>query len=185
MEQTTEAPRLDVASLYRAHGASVARWAARLGGPGVEVDDIVQEVFLVLERRLPTFRDEGGKITTWLFRATAKVVQTARRKQRVRRWLSRTPPDLVVHMGMGVSGLNPGEVLEQRQEIESIYAILDQLSECQRRVLILFEFEGLDTRAIADLIGVQPSTVRVRLHRARAKFVQRYEALWLKSRAGK
>src|SRR4051795_4570758 len=70
----------DVASLYRAHAAKVGRWAARLGGPSIEVEDIVQEVFLVAKRRLVSFRpDGGGSITTWLFRATERIVKAARR----------------------------------------------------------------------------------------------------------
>jgi RNA polymerase sigma-70 factor (ECF subfamily) len=73
--------RLDVASLYRAQAPRVARWAAHLGGPGIEVDDIVQEVFLVVRRRLPDFRGETGKITTWLFRVTRATV-AAREKRR-------------------------------------------------------------------------------------------------------
>ena len=45
---------VDVEELYRLHARSVARWAARLGGPGVDVEDVVQEVFLVAKRRLRT-----------------------------------------------------------------------------------------------------------------------------------
>src|SRR5207248_8041333 len=82
----------DVASLYRAHAAKVGRWAARLGGPTIEVDDVVQEVFLVAKRRLVSFRPEGGgSITTWLFRATERIVKAARRKQRLRRLLGGAP----------------------------------------------------------------------------------------------
>ena len=76
----------DVGSLYRKYAAKVGRWAARLGGPSIEVDDVVQEVFLVAKRRLGSFRsDGGGSVTTWLFRATDRIVKATRRKQRLRR----------------------------------------------------------------------------------------------------
>src|SRR5436305_11794024 len=79
----------DVASLYRTYAAKVGRWAARLGGPSIEVEDVVQEVFLVAKRRLVSFRsDGGGSITTWLFRATDRIVKATRRKQRLRRFFA-------------------------------------------------------------------------------------------------
>jgi len=170
---------LDVAALYRAHAASVARWAAHLGGPAIDVDDIVQEVFLVARRKLPGFSDQGGRITTWLFRITEKVVQSARRRRRVRRWLGQGELDEVP--GMGSAGPGPEDALERRQKIQSVYTVLDTLPENQRRVLILFEIEGLPTQTIAELVGVRLGTVRVRLHRARSRFLQEYERLILGS----
>src|SRR3954469_22221979 len=82
-------PPLDFAAMYRAHARDVVRWAARLGGPGIDAEDVAQDVFVVARRRLVSF--EGpGKISTWLFRTTEKLVQAARRKQRLRRWISRS-----------------------------------------------------------------------------------------------
>src|SRR6476646_10980766 len=79
-------PVFDVGWLYRMYAAKVGRWAARLGGPFIEVEDVVQEVFLVAKRRLVSFRtDGGGSVTTWLFRATDRIVKATRRKQRLRR----------------------------------------------------------------------------------------------------
>jgi RNA polymerase sigma-70 factor (ECF subfamily) len=173
-EVTSDAP-VDVAALFRAHGRAVMRWAARLGGPGIEVDDVVQEVFLVANRRLPTF-DGRAAVTTWLFRTTAKIVLTARRKQRLRRWLSRTPEAAVTTMS--TVGPTPGEALERGREIADVYRVLDRLPEKQRRVLILFEIEGLSTQEIAELIGAKLATVRVWLFRARARFLEEHERLF-------
>src|ERR1041384_6578568 len=78
---------LDVAALYRAHERKVMRWAARLGGPGIDVEDVVQDVFLVAKRRLRSW-DGSWNVETWLFRTTEKIVLAARRKRRLRRWLS-------------------------------------------------------------------------------------------------
>jgi RNA polymerase sigma factor (sigma-70 family) len=165
----------DVGSLYRAHGRAVLRWVIRLGGPGIDAEDVVQDVFLVAKRRLTTF--EGpAKITTWLFRATEKVVQTARRKQRLRRWLSRSSE--VGAAGIGGSAPTPGETLERRREVADVYRVLDRLPERQRRVLILFELEGLSTAEIGELIGAKVGTVRVWLFRARARFLEEHQRLF-------
>src|SRR5204862_7805739 len=87
-----EALAPDVALLYRAHAAKVGRWAPRLGGPSIEAEDVVQEVFLVAKRRLRAFPpDGGGSATTWLFRATDRLVKAPRRKQRLRRLVRAAP----------------------------------------------------------------------------------------------
>ncbi|MEA2699582.1 MAG: polymerase sigma-70 factor, subfamily [Myxococcales bacterium] len=171
---TQQGARLDIASLYRQHARTVARWAGRLGGHGVDVEDVVQEVFLVAKQRLQRF--EGpAQVKTWLYRTTEKIVQAARRKQRRRHWLSRSsesPPP-----GMGAPEPGPGDILQCRRDAACVYRVLDRLNEKQRRVLILFELEGLSTQEIADLTGAQQATVRVWLFRARARFLQEHAAL--------
>jgi RNA polymerase sigma-70 factor (ECF subfamily) len=166
----------DVASLYRTYAAKVGRWAARLGGPSIEVEDVVQEVFLVAKRRLTSFRpDGGGSITTWLFRATDRIVKSMRRKQRLRRLFGGTAE--LDAAGADLSRPIPSDELEHRQTIARVYRVLDRLPERQRRVLILFELEGLSTHEIAALIGARVGTVRVWLYRARAAFLQHHDVV--------
>jgi RNA polymerase sigma-70 factor (ECF subfamily) len=155
---------VDLDALYRAHARTVARWAARLGGPAIDAEDVTQEVFLVARRRLSRFANHA-KITTWLFRTTEKLVRNARRKLRWRRLLGMMPADLVS------LGPTPVELLEQHELARQVYAVLDALPDRQRRVLVLFEMEGLSTPEIATLLAARQGTVRVWLHRARAAFV--------------
>jgi RNA polymerase sigma-70 factor, ECF subfamily len=159
---------VDIDALYRAHARTVARWALRLGGPAVDAEDIVQEVFLIAKRRLRRFA-RGAKITTWLFRTTDRLVRGARRRQRVRRLLWRAHADPAPQLDGPTS---PLEALERQETRVRVYRILDSLPEKQRRALILFELEGLSTHEIAELLEARLSTVRVRLHRARARFAE-------------
>src|SRR4026208_659549 len=82
---------LDFDAVYQAHAQTVARWAARLGGPGVDAEDITQGggraggVVLVWDRRRRQFRGESH-LATWLFSVTAKIVANDRRRRRLRRW---------------------------------------------------------------------------------------------------
>ena len=85
---------LTLEGLYRAHAPLVARWAAHLGGPSVDVEDVVHEIFIIVRRRLPEFRGEA-KPTTWLYRITERVVRDCRRKERFRRWIRVTRRDQV------------------------------------------------------------------------------------------
>jgi RNA polymerase sigma-70 factor (ECF subfamily) len=160
---------LDLDSIYREHAEQVARWVAHLGGPGIEVDDVVHEVFLVVERRLGEFRGDA-RLTTWLYRIAERVTRESRRTDRLRRWL-RWARHADVVSALAPVHLTPVDELERQQARQRVYAALDRLPEKYRTVLVLFELEGLATEEIASLTGVKPATVGVRLHRARPLFL--------------
>jgi RNA polymerase sigma-70 factor (ECF subfamily) len=164
----------DITELYQNHGAQVARWASRLGGPGVDVDDVVQEVFLGAHRQLARFRGDA-KVTTWLYTITARVVRRARKKGWLGRWLRGSAQD--VAGSVASPRLSPVEELEQQRAARDVYRVLERLSERQRAVLVLFELEGHSGEEIAELTGTRVGTVWVDLHRARAAFLKQLEKL--------
>ena len=156
-----------------AHVQTVARWAARLGGPYADVEDITQEVFLIADRRLPEFRHES-QLSTWLFSITAKIVANDRRRRKLRRWWLRLTPNAGADVAAGTD--TPLEQLERRERRRQFHEALDALNERQRQVLVLFELEGNSIAEIAELTGQRPGNVRVLLHRARAAFLKRMTA---------
>jgi RNA polymerase sigma-70 factor (ECF subfamily) len=161
------------ARLYRDHVQQVARWAARLGGPALEVEDVVQEVFMIAHRQLEKFRGDS-LVSTWLFSITHNVVRHRRRKENLRRFL------LVAAQGESRDRPlrpTPVEELERREATSTVYRALDGLREKYRTVFILFEIEGLSGPEIAELTGLSPATLRVRLFRARAQFAERLRGL--------
>ena len=158
----------DAASLFEAHADAVAGWASRLGGPLLDVDDAVQEVFVIVHRRLDRFRGESS-VTSWLFGITANVVREQRRKARRRRWFGRRHDDDNVEVARA-SQPTPIEELERHRRTLAVYRVLDAMREANRAVLILFEIEGLSGDEIAELTGMRVATVWVRLHRAREEF---------------
>ena len=172
-ERDAQVP-LEVDDLYREHGRQVMRWVAHLGGPTIDVEDVVQEVFLAAHQQRARFRGDS-RVSTWLYSITARLVQRARRRARWRRWLSGTAGDVAGDL-VSWRG-NPVELLEQRQAQTRVYQILDRLPERQRTVLALFELEGHTGEEIATLTGQRVATVWVQLHRARALFLRELERL--------
>jgi RNA polymerase sigma-70 factor (ECF subfamily) len=162
-------PLLTFADVYGDHASTVARWAARLGGPSADVEDIIQEVFLVASRRLGEFR-EGARVSTWLFGITAKVAANERRRRKLRHWWFRLVP------GAGddapTSGDGALEQLEKRERRILFYRALDRLNERHRRALVLFELEEMSVDEVAAHLGLRPGSTRVLLHRARAAFLK-------------
>jgi RNA polymerase sigma-70 factor (ECF subfamily) len=157
----------DFDGVFRQHAADVARWAAALGGPLLDIEDAVQDVFVVAHRRLPDFRGDA-KVATWLFEITRRVVQGQQRRSRWRRWLRGSAEDVAGKVA--APGLGPVEELERRQAAQRLYAVLDRMNEKYRMVLVLTKVEGMSADEIARVAGVASVTVRVWLHRARAQF---------------
>ena len=173
VEENAREP-LALGEVYRRHARDVGRWAARLGGPGADVEDVVQEVFLAAHRKLAGFRGDST-LSTWLYRITENVVRHRRRKDRWRRWLGGSAID--VAEGMPAPGPTPAESMHERQATERMYRVLDAMKERYRTVLILFELEELSGEEIAALTGAKVGTVWVWLHRARADFAKRLDEL--------
>jgi RNA polymerase sigma-70 factor (ECF subfamily) len=168
------AVRLELDDVYRAYADTVARWVHRLGGPGIDLEDCVHEVFLVVQSRLARFRGDA-KITTWLYRITHNVARNQRRKLRFRRWLSGTPDEAAGDQPE--PGPSAAEELETAQRRQALYAVLDRMSDKYRTAFILFELEQLSGAEVAHLMGARPETVWVWLHRARAQFRKRAEEM--------
>ncbi|HSU39907.1 MAG TPA: sigma-70 family RNA polymerase sigma factor [Polyangiaceae bacterium] len=161
---------LELAAIYRTEGARVARWIQRLDPEG-DTEDLLQEVFLVVKRRLPEFRGDAA-IGTWLHAVTVRVVVAERRKRKVRRFLlgretekfgaEQPPPH------------TPEELLQGRELGRLLYELLDRLSERDRTLLILHELEGLAGAELAAVTGLSANGVWVALHRARARLRTAY-----------
>ena len=166
---------LDLDGLYRVHAPDVMHWIARLAGPHADLEDMVHEVFMVVQRRLHEFRGEA-KLTTWLYRITERIVFDRRRKDRKLRWLGLHRAE---EAGRALSSTMPSPVesIERQQSVELVYRILDAMDEKYRSLLILFEMESMSGEDIAKLTGTKLATIWVRLRRARAQFLRELERL--------
>jgi RNA polymerase sigma-70 factor (ECF subfamily) len=165
-KQLGSAAVIDLDRLYRQQGETVSRWIHRLWGSR-DAEDVLHEVFMVVQRRSPDFRGDSS-ITTWLYSITVRVVSDRRRKERWRRLLfARAEPQLRGERGPVETPL--GSALRE-QAVFIVYAVLDRLSERDRTLLILFEIEGLPIASIGEILRMSQENVCVSLHRARARF---------------
>ncbi len=168
-------PRLfDFDEIYSKHAPRVARWAARLAGPRGDVEDLVQEIFFRVHRRISSFRGDC-ELSTWIYAITENVVRSWRRRDRIRRLFGWDASD-VQRLQIASPDPDPAGTLERRRSAELIYRALDGLADHYRNTFIMFEIEGLSGKEIAQLTGVQESAVWVRLNRARAKLATRLAA---------
>jgi RNA polymerase sigma-70 factor (ECF subfamily) len=155
------------AELFRRHRNTVAAIAYRMLGPGADLDDVVQEVFLQVHRSLPEFKGQA-KFSTWLHRVAVNVVLMARRRARSRP--AYAPEDHARHEA-DTSPL-PDQALARSRRMSAFHRLLDKLSDKKRAVFILHELEGLPPADIAKMVDCPVLTVRTRLFYARRELAQ-------------
>jgi RNA polymerase sigma-70 factor (ECF subfamily) len=158
---------LDAGELYRRHAAYVARFLWRLGVRGAEVDDLVQEVFVVAHRR-GGFVPDRAKPTTWLAEIAVRVASAHRRRNR----RSKDELELDEAPSLHADAPDAREQAETKQRLERVQRALDALDEAQRAVFVLFELEGESCEDIATGLGIPIGTVHSRLHTARKNFMR-------------
>jgi RNA polymerase sigma-70 factor (ECF subfamily) len=165
--------------VYRAHADAVARWVRRFGGPDMDVEDVVHEVFLVVQRRLPEWRGDA-KLSTWLYEITFRVVQDRRRRWRWSRLAGawRGSPRAAQDEAARVAADEPDALsqLERHEASAALYALLDEIGEKYRAVIVLFELEGRSGEEIAALTNISVANVWIRLHRGRQKLLEKFLA---------
>jgi RNA polymerase sigma-70 factor, ECF subfamily len=172
-----------LAQLFALYHQNVARWAGHLGGPMVEVDDAVQEVFFVAHRRFRELESQPNP-AAWLFRVTENVVRTQRRRLGRQRRLLAQAANVQSQMDQlaAQSTALPNQVVKHENE-RRLYAALDRMRERHRRLFVLFELEELSGEEIAQLTGLRLPSLWVALHRARRAFVTALASIDRESRA--
>ncbi len=146
----------------------VSRWVRAFGGLDADLDDLTQEVFLIVRRKLAQF--DGKNIRGWLYRISQRTVRDYRR----RAWFRRAPKkeEDPPESGSFARPEDPTELLERREAERLLVQILAKMSQTRRAAFILFEIEGYSGEEIAELEGVPVNTVWTRLHHARKEFYE-------------
>ncbi len=161
--------QLSVTQVHERHGEFVWRTLHRMGVRPPHVEDVYQEVFLVVHRRLTSF---GGQcaITTWLYEICFRVTAGYRRKAHFRR--EELVPDWSEMHALSAPTPSPERQLVVARQAKQLEGILDTMPLEYRVVFVMFEIEGLSSEEIAESVGVPLGTVYSRLYRARKRFAR-------------
>jgi RNA polymerase sigma-70 factor, ECF subfamily len=151
--------------LYDQYFDFVWRSLRRLGVAPSDLQDVAQEVFLVVHRRLPHF-EARSKVTTWLFSICFHAARDRRRRAHVRREV----PDAPFLEGLPDGAADASLLLERRHDRELFDAALASMDLDQRAVFTLFELEGVRGPEIAEALDIPLSTAYSRLRLAREAF---------------
>ena len=148
-----------LAVLFERHQTMLFNFFLRLTGNRALSEDLVQEVFMRVLKYRTGFQGDG-RFNVWLFQIARNVHIDHLRKRKGELPLAEQftePPDLAPL---------PDAAYEADREAELIRQALDRLSVQKREVLLLFRFQNLKLREIADLLGCRVGTVKAQVHRA-------------------
>lgn len=153
-----------VTKIHAEHASFVWLTLQRLGVPHADVEDLLQEVFVVVHRRLSSF-DGSAKMTSWLFGICIRVAAAQRRRAYLRRERSVAElPD------PSSDAQTPEESAVVKEAERRLAAVLDRMDLEERALFVMYEIDELSCETIAEMLGVPIGTVYSRLHAARKAF---------------
>ncbi|MFO0558998.1 MAG: sigma-70 family RNA polymerase sigma factor [Polyangiales bacterium] len=155
--------------IYEENVDAIWRALRRLGVHESQLEDAVQDVFLVLHRRAGEF-EHRSSLRTWLFGIAHRVASDYRRAARRKG----TSVELDEHID---DAAGPDEHVARAQAQRLVLAALDQLDEDKRLVFYLAELEQQPVVEIADALAINRNTAYTRLRLARAEFEAAITAL--------
>ncbi len=135
----------------------------------------MQEVFLVVERRLVEYR-ERGSIRSWLYAICLFVARSSRRtaRERTPSALAGEPPD---------RGPDPEQDVARQRSFQQALRLLDALSEEQRAAFLLYEVEEFTLREVAEAVGCPLQTAYSRIQAARQRLREAVRVLHAEGRS--
>ena len=145
-------------TVYREHAGRVYALCLRMSGDAQAAKELVQDVFVRVWEKLPTFRGESA-FSSWLHRLAVNVVLMDRRAR------GRPAAQGLGHeeTGAGVPSA-PARSPELRMDLEQAIAALPRMA---RQVLVLFDIEGYSHGEIGSMLGIAEGTSKAHLFRAR------------------
>jgi RNA polymerase sigma-70 factor, ECF subfamily len=150
--------------LYLLYFGFTWRVLGHLGVPQHAIDDAVQELWLVVHRRLPAF-EARSSLKTWLFGIALNVARNHRRAEDRRQ---RNLPDLA----FTGAPLDPELIREGREAWERVQRFLVTLDEQRRAIFVCNLLENLSANETAEATCVEVSTVYQRVRSLRQSFKQ-------------
>jgi len=181
--------KLSFDTIYDRYAEFVWRSARRLGLDEATAEDALQEVFVVVHRRLGDFEGRSS-LKTWLFGIVLGVVRNQKRAlQRKRIDASERAANVLEQLQANVAD-QPDAQAERARAVQLLYALLDKLDDEKREVFVMAELEQMRGTEIAAATDTNLNTVYGRLKAARAEFNQavsqwRARAAFGEQRAGR
>jgi RNA polymerase sigma-70 factor, ECF subfamily len=162
--------------IYRLHSRRVYSLCLRMARDPMEAEDLTQEAFLQLFRKIHTFRGESA-FTSWLYRLTANVALMSFRKKKAPTESLESPAETDDESGstrheIGVIDLRLSGLFDRI----NLEAVIEQLPEGYKAMFLLHDVYGYDHNAIAKLRGCSVGNSKSQLHKARKRLREELRA---------
>lgn len=164
---TTTKARMSSADLFAAYQPRIRGYILGMVHDPAEADDLTQDVFVQVHRKLGSLRDEDA-VVSWLYRIATHVCYDRFRKS------SRQPgtgslDDEEPEPADDSDVIRLDRVIERKEMSACVRGYIEELRPEYRQVIVLHDLEELTNPETAEMLGVSLDTVKIRLHRARRK----------------
>ncbi len=168
------------ALVERTHGIAYRLALRMVSGGESDAEDVVQDTYIRVWRGLPKLRDHAA-VVGFICRIVRNVAADTRRGKKRRPMASLDRP-----IGDGLGPLvesiasdtdDPEQLACSAQVRADVFALVDELKEKYRVVLLLREVDGMSYDELSQALGVPVGTIESRLHRARAALAKKVERL--------
>ncbi len=167
MEPATQSSSRDFTAVFREHAPSIHRALRRLGISEADAPDVLQEVFVVVHKKLGGFEGRS-QLRTWIYGIALRVASDHRKRAYVRR--ERTMDELPERAGSAPEL----KELERRERVAMLDRALGSLTPEKREVIVLFELEELPMKEVAAALACPLMTAYARLYAARDDLKKAY-----------
>ncbi len=131
-----------------------------------DVDDLVQDIFIKILRRLNTFEGRSS-LFTWIYEITVNQCRDELRRRKRRRWFSlQTLPEETVEQ-ITADEASASAEFEAEEMRRNLRRELNQMDPKYRELVVLRDLEGLGYNEIAEISGIDEKLVKSRLYQAR------------------
>lgn len=157
------------AQLMRANETRIYNLALRMTGNSEDAMDLAQEAFLNAWRGLKFFKGDSA-FSTWVYRLASNACIDHLRRAKRRQDISQPMPvdeENDSQPDIPDERFQPEHELERQELRQAVTNGLQQLSDEHRQVLVMREINGLSYQEIADVLDLEPGTVKSRIARAR------------------
>jgi RNA polymerase sigma factor (sigma-70 family) len=144
--------------LFERHHVALFDFLSRMTGDRTAAEDLTQDIFVRMLKCRGTFRNDG-RFETWMFHIARNA-----RADYFRRRAAVELNDEGIDAATDAPG--PAHLVERDEQTALLRRALLQLREDRRELIILARYRGMKHEAIAELLGVDAGTVKVRIHRA-------------------
>lgn len=191
----------DFEDIFTRFQTPITNFIYRLVGNREQAFDLAQDVFVKAYRALSGGATiQAGALSSWLYRIASNTATDALRRRRLISWLplslfnddrgvgagmpgvdngfgqqGLSEEHLASAMGAFTSGYDGGRFEQRVADREIVERVLKRLPEKYAACLVLYEHEGFSCAEIADVLHVTPSAVKMRLMRARERFISMYQ----------
>jgi RNA polymerase sigma-70 factor (ECF subfamily) len=171
----------DFTQVYQEFYPKILRYLERLTGDREDARDLVQEVFLKVDKGLSKFEGRSS-LSTWIYRIATNASHDRFRSASFQKGEKQTLTDEFIeenkedaNVWTGEKETSADQQLEGKEMSSCINKYIYDLNEDYQKVLVLSDYEGLMNKEIASILGITLDTVKIRIHRGRVQLKKRME----------